>query len=44
MHVIAPIKKQAKTTFSMNGISFDGCESKHEAIPIKLTAPEEIQK
>ena len=43
MHAIAPRKKQAKTTFSANCISFDGRESKHAAIPIKPIAPEEYK-
>ncbi len=43
MHAIAPRKKQAKTTFSANCISFDGRESKPAAIPIKPVAPEKYK-
>ena len=44
MHVIAPIKKQAKTSFSCNCISFEGRESKKEASPINATTPENMKK
>ena len=40
MHVIAPIKKQANTSFSCNCNSFDGRERRNEASPMKATTPE----